>query len=63
MFEGIGIIKTQAKNICIQSRWENSLYALHANDQEEEKETTFIPYFAWANRSRGEMLVCIRKES
>ena len=63
MFEGIGIIKTQAKKKCIQSRWENSLYALHANDQEEEKEITFIPYFAWANRSRGEMLVWIRKES
>lgn len=63
MFEGIGVIKTQAKKKCIQSRWEDSLYALHANDQEVEKEITFIPYFAWANRSIGEMLVWIRKES
>lgn len=61
--EGIGVIKTQGKKKSIQSRWEDSLYALHANDQLEEKEITFIPYFAWANRSIGEMLVWIRKES
>jgi len=60
--EGIGVIKTQGMKKNIQSFEEDSLYVLYANDQFEEKELTFIPYFAWANRSIGEMLVWVHKE-
>ncbi|WP_312093466.1 beta-L-arabinofuranosidase domain-containing protein [Niallia sp.] len=61
--EGIGVIKTQGKKKSVQDFGEDTLYALYSKDQFEENELTFIPYFAWANRSIGEMLVWVRKES
>ncbi len=41
--------------------WANQLYRTNAQDQLAETTTTFIPYFAWANRGVGEMRVWVRE--
>ncbi|MFD0675791.1 MULTISPECIES: glycoside hydrolase family 127 protein [unclassified Paenibacillus] len=41
--------------------WDNLLYKVENNIRTESVTATFIPYFAWANRGRGEMAVWIRE--
>jgi DUF1680 family protein len=43
--------------------WEKgSLYDFCTEETFTEKELTWIPYYAWANRSSGEMLVWVKSE-
>lgn len=37
------------------------LYALDRQGREEETRLTFVPYFAWGNRDKGEMAVYVRE--
>ncbi|HIZ56776.1 MAG TPA: glycoside hydrolase family 127 protein, partial [Firmicutes bacterium] len=41
--------------------WENALYAFDTPDQYEDISLKWVPYYAWANRSLGEMTVWVRK--
>ncbi|GGH15030.1 glycoside hydrolase family 127 protein [Paenibacillus segetis] len=42
--------------------WGDQLYQADVQDQLEQTTAHFIPYFAWANRSVGEMQVWIREQ-
>ncbi|HEX2944354.1 MAG TPA: beta-L-arabinofuranosidase domain-containing protein [Clostridia bacterium] len=44
----------------LQSGWENKLYRPLAPEEERETRFTAIPYYLWANRGQGEMLVWCR---
>ncbi|MCR8632933.1 glycoside hydrolase family 127 protein [Paenibacillus radicis (ex Xue et al. 2023)] len=41
--------------------WDNLLYKVEDNIRTESVTATFIPYFSWANRGRGEMAVWVRE--
>ena len=46
-----------------QNDWSgDELYAVQKPAQYQKKQLLWIPYYAWANRSAGELLVWIRKE-
>ena len=46
-----------------QNEWFcDELYAGQKPEQYQKKELLWIPYYAWANRSAGELLVWVRKE-
>jgi len=61
-FGGAGIIEVNAEKRIIQSEWENQLYLTDVEELYEETKITLIPYYCWANRSLGEMLVWLDKE-
>ena len=39
----------------------SKLYAPDRQGREEEARLTFVPYFAWGNRDKGEMAVYVRE--
>ena len=39
----------------------SKLYAPDRQGREEETRLTFVPYFAWGNRDKGEMAVYVRE--
>lgn len=56
---GIAVIETEAKRV--KDEWVDELYK---TDKQVEMNTTnirFIPYYAWANRSIGEMMVWVHE--
>jgi hypothetical protein len=62
MLDGIVTISGKAKKL-MQDDWEaDTLYSFEKEEKFEEKELLWIPYYAWANRSAGELMVWIRKE-
>ncbi|WP_040207275.1 glycoside hydrolase family 127 protein [Neobacillus jeddahensis] len=62
LFGGVGIIEVNAEKRLVQKEWDNQLYSMDLDEEYEDKKVTFIPYFCWANRSPGEMLVWAAKE-
>ena len=56
-----GVCAIRAKGRFLSdSGWESApLYQMYQTPSYEEKELTFIPYYAWANRGLGEMLVWV----
>jgi len=62
LFGGAGVIKAHAKKRIVQQEWEHQLYAPDLPEEYEEKHITFIPYYCWANRTPGEMMVWVTKE-
>ncbi|MEH7413994.1 beta-L-arabinofuranosidase domain-containing protein [Neobacillus drentensis] len=62
LFGGVGIIEANAKKRVVQKEWGNQLYATDLDEEYEERKVTFIPYYCWANRTPGEMLVWVTKE-
>jgi DUF1680 family protein len=59
-----GIVKLHSNGLIIDAKnWEDSsLYKIYEAETFAEKELVWIPYYAWANRSCGEMAVWIKKE-
>jgi len=43
------------------SSWSDDLYAANASLGLKEKKLTFIPYYTWANRGEGEMMVWVKE--
>jgi DUF1680 family protein len=57
LLEGLCTVSFTGKK---EKDWEDgALYRAWAEGRREEKELTFIPYYAWANRGPGEMTVWI----
>lgn len=59
LLNGVGVIKGRAVKMEL-GEWENTLYD-DRNLKPSEVEITAIPYYAWANRTPGEMTVWIRE--
>jgi len=59
-----GIVKLRSNGLVLDAKnWsDSSLYEIYKADTFSEKSLEWIPYYAWANRSCGEMAVWIRKE-
>jgi DUF1680 family protein len=59
-----GIVKLSSNGMILDNNgWEdNTLYRFYTEDTFTAKELTWIPYYAWANRTCGEMSVFIRTE-
>lgn len=59
-----GIVKLNANGMVLDTKdWEeSSLYEFYKADTFSEKALEWVPYYAWANRSCGEMAVWIRQE-
>lgn len=55
-------IKGKGKKRVIHDKWDNLLYDREDVQEYEDVELTFIPYYAWGNRSVGEMTVWVNKE-
>src|SRR5690606_1657795 len=41
--------------------WQHDLYASDTSLTNQAKKLTFIPYYTWANRGEGEMMVWVRE--
>jgi len=59
-----GIVKLRSNGLILDAKkWsDSSLYEIYRTDTFSEKSLEWIPYYAWANRSCGEMAVWIRME-
>ena len=59
-----GIVTIKSNGLILENKtWENEiLYSSYVEDVFIEKALTWIPYYSWANRSCGEMLVWVRTE-
>jgi DUF1680 family protein len=60
LLEGVVVITGEARRRDV-SGWENTLYQ-RAQSGSKATAIKAIPYFAWANRALGEMLVWIRED-
>jgi len=57
---GIQVIKAQALKLQFED-WGTQLYRSNADAALEPANITFIPYYAWANRGKGEMAVWVKE--
>jgi len=57
---GIEVIKAQGLKIQFK-QWGTQLYRSNADAALEPASLTFIPYYAWANRGKGEMAVWVKE--
>lgn len=61
VLEGVMILKTDG--VKLLNDWDaKTLYRPVIAELTEPRTLTFIPYYAWANRSQGEMLVWVQKK-
>ncbi|MFB5067770.1 MAG: glycoside hydrolase family 127 protein [Candidatus Wallacebacter cryptica] len=58
LLNGIAIIS--AEGVRELANWDDTLYRVNASLETQPVKLTFIPYYAWANRDPGEMLVWVR---
>ncbi|WP_459480409.1 glycoside hydrolase family 127 protein [Clostridium saccharoperbutylacetonicum] len=58
---GIVVIKTEGKRLVNSEKWVNKLYRYEAEEEYVPSTIKFIPYYAWANRNVGEMMVWVRE--
>lgn len=57
---GVDAIEAMALRLEAES-WGDDLYGADRDIRMKEKAVTFIPYFAWANRGKGEMAVWVKE--
>ena len=56
---GVVTIKSIGRKVMMEE--ESPLYMEYGKESYEEKELLWIPYYSWANREAGEMIVWVRK--
>lgn len=56
---GVNVLKTTGKRIALES-WEDILYKPYSGYDYRNQELKFVPYYAWTNRSVGEMIVWVK---
>lgn len=56
-----GIYTIQAEAMRIKKINESKLYSYCAEDEKKEQLIKFIPYYLWANREKGEMIVWVNE--
>ena len=60
LLKGVVAVRAQGKRVS-QAGWgPERLYRTYTGKRYTEAALTFIPYYAWANRTPGEMLVWVR---
>ena len=59
---GIPILEGNGETLQITDRWTNNLYQYAVEPVYKPTKITLIPYYAWSNRSIGEMQVWINKK-
>ncbi|WP_169086246.1 glycoside hydrolase family 127 protein [Paenibacillus sp. PL91] len=57
---GIQVIKAEGLKLQFE-QWGSQLYRSNADADLEPASLTFIPYYAWANRGKGEMAVWVKE--
>jgi DUF1680 family protein len=57
---GIQVIRAEGLKLQFE-QWGSQLYRSNANTALEPASLTFIPYYAWANRGKGEMAVWVKE--
>nr|WP_138753040.1 beta-L-arabinofuranosidase domain-containing protein [Paenibacillus sinopodophylli] len=57
---GIQVIKAEGLKLSFE-QWGNQLYRTNAEAGLESASLSFIPYYAWANRGKGEMAVWVKE--
>ncbi len=60
MLGGIVTIKAKGRKLDTSAWKQNSLYSSYKQNSYIDKELLWIPYYAWANRKCGEMLVWVK---
>ncbi|MBQ6239790.1 MAG: glycoside hydrolase family 127 protein [Firmicutes bacterium] len=58
LLSGVAVIRTQGEYL--EGDWGEDLYRKAADEKWIPKDLTLIPYYAWANRQKGEMRVWIQ---
>lgn len=59
---GIMTIKAEASRVS-NSKWGDELYSSEVTEEYCPANIKFVPYYAWANRSIGEMIVWVREDN
>ncbi|NIK76172.1 hypothetical protein FHS15_001279 [Paenibacillus castaneae] len=57
---GVQVIRAEALRLQFE-QWGAELYRSNADAALEQENVTFIPYYAWANRGKGEMTVWVKE--
>ncbi|WP_369809918.1 glycoside hydrolase family 127 protein [Gracilibacillus caseinilyticus] len=58
---GVGVIKVNGLRKTYSSDWDHQLYRIDEQETFESDLITLVPYYSWANRTPGEMLVWLSK--
>lgn len=61
MANGVVVIDANGHRISENTWASDQLYRVYAGGKCEDVKMTFIPYYSWANRSPGEMLVWVKR--
>ena len=60
LLKGVVTLSTEGKRLSETDWTENGLYRTYAGRQYEKQTIKLVPYYAWCNRTPGEMAVWIR---
>lgn len=60
LLKGVVTLKTRGKRVSREGWKETALYRPYKGSSYQTQELKFIPYYAWTNRTPGEMLVWVR---
>ena len=60
---GVMTIKAEANRVSNSSKWGNELYSYEIKEEYAPVNIKFVPYYVWANRSIGEMIVWVREDN
>ena len=58
---GVMVIRAEAIHVS-NSTWSNELYSSEIKEENYPQDIKFVPYYAWANRSIGEMTVWVNEK-
>ncbi|WP_168119889.1 beta-L-arabinofuranosidase domain-containing protein [Paenibacillus sp. HB172176] len=58
---GLQVIEAEASRMREATRWESELYRADREPSLQPERIRFIPYYAWANRGKGEMAVWLKE--
>ena len=60
LLKGVAVIKAKGKRVSREGWTDETLYRTYKGRKFEDTELKFIPYYAWTNRTPGEMIVWVR---
>lgn len=60
LLKGVTVIKAKGKRVSREGWTDETLYRTYKGRKFEDTELKFIPYYAWTNRTPGEMTVWVR---
>ena len=60
LLKGVVTIRAKGKRVSREGWEKNGLYRVYTGKKFEDADLKFIPYYAWTNRTPGEMTVWVR---